>query len=358
MKSFFVITVAILIMANGCTKPKQDIIQPEVYSKQEMDQKLDSLVQTIQQSFDVVTQSVKAFDSASQARARVNAEEFRNYRRIITAIKIPDSVYFCETRIPLEIPDVRERFEKQMYLIMDEPAQIMLYLLRAQQLFPIIEEMLLNNSVPDDLKYIAVIESALKPKARSRAKAQGYWQFIYWTAKKYGVNSTKHVDMRNDLEASTAGAIAYFKKLYKQFGKWPSALAAYNMGETGLAKCIKEQRESDYYNLVLPVQTEAYIFRAAAVKLILEDPGRYDIPPEMINHWESIAKDTLTITIKYRLRVIWVAEWCETTYRQIVLLNPEIKDDMWGPGRYIINIPQGTREKFFNGLAAIKKRRL
>jgi len=215
--------------------------------------------------------------------------------------------------------------------------------------------MLANDSVPDDLKYIAVIESALKPKARSRAKAQGYWQFVYWTAKKYGVNSTKHVDMRNDLEASTTGAIAYFKKLYKQFGNWPLALAAYNMGENGLAKRIKEQGENDYYQLVLPAETEAYLFSAAAVKLILEDPGRYDIPPEMINHWESTVKDTLTITVKHRLMVRWVADWCETTYRQIVLLNPEIKDDMWGPGRYIINIPLGTREKFFIGLEAIKK---
>jgi len=306
VKKLFLLIVLLLLVIAGCSKPKQDIIQPEVYSKQQVNNKLDSLDKKWQQSFSMMQEKVEANDSLSKA----NSEEFKKYRRNITAIRIPDSVSFCNVRIPLEIPDVRQRFEKQMYLIVDDQAQVLLYLLRAKQFFPIIEEMLAQGGISDDIKYIAVIESALKPTARSRAKAQGFWQFMYWTAKKYKVNSTKHVDMRNDLEASTQGAIAYFIKLHKQFdGDWLLALAGYNMGENA----------------------------------------------ETINYWEEIAKDTLTITIRNRLLVRWIADWCTTTYRQIKLLNPEVKGDRWGPGKYVISIPQGTRQMFFNGLEAIKK---
>ncbi len=352
MKKFIVITFCLLLLI-GCSKPRQDIIQPEVYTKAETDQKFSELDESIQQSFDLVTEQTKILDSLT----RLNKEEFNNYRRKLTAIKIPDSVYFCGSRVLLEFPDVRQRFEKQVYLIADNQAQIILYLLRAKLFFPIIEEMLANDSMPDDLKFIAVIESALKSNARSRAKAQGFWQFIKPTAKTYKINNDKYVDMRNDLIASTKGAIAYFKKLYKQFDNdWPLALAAYNMGEWGLKNKIDSQKVSDYYQLVLPIETEQYVPRAAAVKLILENPGNYGIAPETINYWEEMEQsDTLTITVRNKLMVIWVADWCETTYRQIKLLNTSVKNDRWGPGRHLINIPSGTREMFFEGLTSIKR---
>ncbi len=336
-----------MVSCAGTTKMK---VEPERYTKAEVDSKLDSLNQQIEQSFGLLTGKLAETDSLTRA----NRDEFRNYRKNLTAIQIPDSVYFCGQRIPLERQDVRQRFEKQIYFFIDDQAQLVMYKQRSNVFFPVIEGLLSDSLMPTDLKYVAVIESALKPNARSRSKAQGFWQFISSTAKVYGLPHNEFVDLRNNLAVSTIGAINFFSKLHLQFDDWFLALAAYNMGENGLAGRISEQGTRDYFELVLPQETENYVFRAAAVKLILEDPGRYGIPQDEIVPWEASETDTVSVTVKSRLKVRWVADWCGTTYRQIKLLNTEVRDDTWGPGKYIINVPVGTREQFYQGLKDLK----
>src|SRR5690606_14743081 len=127
----------------------------------------------------------------------------------------------------------------------------------------------------------------LKSSATSRAKAQGFWQFMAGTGRNNGLKHNEYIDMRNNLIASTEAAGVYFKKLHAEFDDWMLALAAYNMGENGLRRNITEQKSSDYFRLWLPDETMQYVFRAAAVKLVLEDPSSYGIPPETIRYWDQ-----------------------------------------------------------------------
>lgn len=353
MKSLVVILITLLLII-GCTKPRQDIIQPEYYTQPEVDAKIDSLKQEIKQSFDVVipeVEKIKLIDSLSKA----NRDEFSNYRKNITAIQIPDTVEFCGQLIPLDRPDVRQRFEKVIYFYIDDQPQLMLYKQRSNLFFPIIDTMLAEGEIPTDIKYIAVIESALKPTAVSRAGAKGFWQFMYWTADRHEITNNHSVDMRNNLIASTGGAILYYRSLYEKFGDWFLAMAAYNRGENGLVRDIKEQGTRDYFEIVFPKrETEEYVFRAAAVKLILEDPDRFGIPQEDIVEWVAPKTDTVSVRVRNRLKVRWVADWCNASYRQIKQFNPELKGNKWGPGRYVITIPAGQSKNFYQGLKDIK----
>ncbi|XOU94686.1 MAG: lytic transglycosylase domain-containing protein [Candidatus Kerfeldbacteria bacterium] len=350
MKKLFVISFCLLLVI-GCGKPKHDIIQPEVYTKAEVDSLLIVLRNNTKQSVDLLVDKQIQNDSLIVE----NSLEFNNYRKNITAIQIPDEVTFCGQVIPLDRPDVRQRFEKILYFYTDNQPQLMLYKQRSNLFFHVMDSMLIEAGLSTDIKYIAVIESALRPSALSRAGAKGFWQFMYWTADAHEITNNHSVDMRNNLIASTAGAILYLKSLYEKFHDWFLAFAGYNRGENGLARDIKEQGTRDYFEIIFPQrETEEYVLRAAAVKLILEDPDRFGIPQEEIIPWVAPKKEIVTVRVRNRLRVRWVADWCETTYRQIKLFNPELKGDKWGPGKYEISIPAGQSDHFYQGLKDIK----
>jgi len=149
--------------------------------------------------------------------------------------------------------------------------------------------------------------------------------------------------MRSNLIASTNSAIRYFDTLYAQFGDWALSCAAYNMGENGLGRLMSDQGVESYYDLWLPKETEAYLFRAIAAKLILSNPGSYGIMPEKFTEWQRQESDTITVTIRSKLTAKFVAGACGSTYRQIRLLNPELKEASWGAGKHQITVPVGTR---------------
>ena len=350
MKQFIVISFCLLLII-GCSKPKQDIIQPEVYTKAEVDQKIDSLNQSYQRELFYYSKKIDANKEASQS----NQDKFDSYRMNISSIQIPDAVDFCGQLMPLDRLDVRQSFEKILYFYIDDQAQLMLYKQRSNLFFPIIDSMLAEAEMPSDIKYIAVIESALKPSAISRAGAKGFWQFMYWTADAHEIANNHSVDMRNNLIASTSGAILYYQNLYNKFDDWFLAMAAYNRGENGLARDIAEQGTRNYFDIIFPKrETEEYVLRAAAVKLILEDPDRFGIPQEEIIPWVAPKKEVVTVRVRNRLRVRWVADWCQTTFRQIKLFNPELKGNEWRTGKYEISIPEGQSDNFYQGLKDIK----
>ena len=350
MKKLFVIVFCIILVM-GCGKPEQDIIQPEVYTKAEVDSLVNDLRNETKQSVDLLVWKQKENDSLIVE----NSLEFNNYRKNIASIQIPDSVYLCGQVIPLDRPDVRQRFEKILYFYIDDQAQLMLYKQRSNLFFPIIDSMLIEAGLPEDLKYIAVIESALRPNALSRFGAKGFWQFMYWTADAHEITNNHTVDMRNNLIASTGGAILYYQNLYTKFNNWFLAMAAYNRGENGLARDIEEQGTRDYFEIIFPKrETDEYVFRAAAVKLILEDHDRFGIPQEEIIPWVAPKTEIVSVRVRNRLKVRWVADWCKISFREIKQFNPELKGIKWGPGQYTITIPEGQSENFYQGLIDIK----
>jgi peptidoglycan lytic transglycosylase D len=188
---------------------------------------------------------------------------------------LPRTLTLCGEMIPLENPHVWEMLDREFNITVWDRAQVFMYLKRAGRYFPYIEKKLSEAGMPMDLKYIAVAESALLTHSRSRVGAKGMWQFMRLAARSNGLRRDRIVDERLNFEHSTKAAIKYLKYLKRKFNTWPLALAAYNGGETRIRKAIREQKTRDYYRLNLPLETERYVFRIAAIKIVMDNPARY-----------------------------------------------------------------------------------
>ena len=187
---------------------------------------------------------------------------------------IPDTIDFAGERTPLRISDVKERFERELLVNANLNASTLLIIKRANRTFPIMEPILKKYGVPDDFKYLAVIESNLL-NAVSPAGAKGIWQFMPETAREKGMEVNDIVDERYHLEKSTEAACRYFLEAKARFGSWTLAAASYNGGMTGVTKQIEIQKVNDYYDLLLSDETSRYVFRILALKAIMKSPDKY-----------------------------------------------------------------------------------
>jgi membrane-bound lytic murein transglycosylase D len=261
--------------------------------------------------------------------------------RALHTFELPAKLEFAGEVVPLTRWDVDERLEREFLLALGNPAQVVLWLKRSSRYFPYIERELARAGLPEDLKYVAVIESALLPGAYSHASALGIWQFIASTAKRYGLSVTTGWDERRNPERSTAAALALLRELRQRFGDWPLALAAYNTGEARIEQAMRNQSVSSYYQLALSEETERYVFRALAAKLILSEPERYgfEIPHEQ--RYRPYDADVVEIELRDRVTVTELARQAGSFYRELKALNPEIIEDSLGKGRYSIRVPKG-----------------
>lgn len=151
----------------------------------------------------------------------------------------------------------------------------MLIIKRANRLFPVVEPLLKECGVPDDFKYLMIIESNGDPEALSPSNAGGLWQFLEKTARDYGLEVNSEIDERYHTEKATRAACQYLKESYEKFGDWLTVAASYNTGRTNVIKRQERQREQKAIDLVLPDETSRYIFRLMAVKTVLEAPAEY-----------------------------------------------------------------------------------
>jgi membrane-bound lytic murein transglycosylase D len=261
--------------------------------------------------------------------------------RALHAYELPARMEFAGEVVPLERSDVRERLEREFLLSVGNRAQVVLWLKRSARYFPYIEGELARAGLPADLKYVAVIESALLPSAQSTASALGIWQFIPATGQRYGLNVSPFWDERRDPERSTSAALAYFRDLYAQLRSWPLALAGYNAGEGRVIQARERQSRASYYDLALPGETERYVFRAFAAKLILGDPERYGfrIPSEQL--YRPFEVDTVTVPVRDRVTVVELARLAGSYYREVRELNPAILEDVLPRGDYRLHVPKG-----------------
>lgn len=192
----------------------------------------------------------------------------------VYALQVPSNLDFCGERMPLENPDIYERIDRELLVNTYWQSNGLLMLKRAQKYFPIIEPILAKHGVPDDLKYLAVIESGLT-NAVSPAGAKGVWQILSSTGREFGLEVNDNVDERYHIEKSTEAACEYLKKSKERFGSWTLAAAAYNAGNAGIAKRLEEQNVKSYYDLLLGEETGRYVFRIVALKEILSHPQKY-----------------------------------------------------------------------------------
>ncbi|MBK6620404.1 MAG: lytic transglycosylase domain-containing protein [Saprospirales bacterium] len=238
----------------------------------------------------------------------------------------PDHDYlFAGEEIPIEQFDVAERLERELLVNAFYHSSTILAIKMANRYFPEIEKILKEEEVPEDLKYLAVAESGLRP-ATSSADARGVWQFLKETGIQYGLEVNDEVDERYHLEKSTRAACAYFKALKKRFGSWTLAAAAYNMGGAALSKVMDDQRATTFFELNINDETSRYIFRVVAMKEMLTDPEKYGFSIPKAQLYKPL-DDYKEVEVKGPVQS-WgdFAKEHKTNYRVLKVYNPWLRD--------------------------------
>jgi len=197
-----------------------------------------------------------------------------NMKYGIFAIIQPEELDFSGEEIPIYSSEIWERIDKELLKNTYWQSNTMLYFKKANKYFPIIEPILKEYNIPDDFKYLAVIESGLD-NVVSPAGAAGFWQILKGTAREHGLEVNSAIDERYNLEKATVVACEYLQDAYNKFGSWTMAAASYNMGKNGAGREIEMQASNNYYNLHLNSETSRYIFRIIAVKEIMQNPKKY-----------------------------------------------------------------------------------
>lgn len=236
---------------------------------------------------------------------------------------IPDSLTFCGEAVPIDRYDVREALDRELMVNTYWQSNILLYCKRAYRYFPIIETILHEQGVPEDFKYLALIESGLT-NVVSPAKATGYWQILKSTGINYGLEITEEIDQRYSVEASTLAACQYLKSSYRQQGSWTAAAAAYNMGDGGYKRNASTQRTSNYWDLLLNSETARYVYRILAAKIILSDMPAYGIHLRVKDMYPILPYNTITIDTSVSSWVNFAIEH-GISYKQLKDYNPWIR---------------------------------
>lgn len=187
----------------------------------------------------------------------------------------PDSVSFCNERVPLEQKIVQERLDKAMLKMSYLRRKTGVILRRVDKWFPRLEKILADYNIPDDFKYMAVIESNLNSEARSPAGAVGFWQFIPSTAAAMGLTVNETIDERKDPIKSSKAACKYLLRSHRQLKNWTNVAASYNMGISGMKRQLHSQRKNSYFDLRLNRETGQYVYKIIALKEILENRNKY-----------------------------------------------------------------------------------
>ena len=254
---------------------------------------------------------------------------FNNKYSIFALPKPTSQIDFCAERVPLENPDIWERYDKELLKNTYWQSNTLLLYKRAHKYFPIIEPILAENKVPDDFKYLALIESGLE-NVISPAGATGFWQIMKETAKDFGMQVNSEIDERYHLEKSTIFACEYLSKAHKKFGSWTLAAAAYNMGPNGLQKQINRQKENSYYNLLLNDETSRYVFRILAVKDIIENPKRYGFQLTEKDHYLHLPTYTVSVDTA-------VTNWADFAHKHDINYKILKRYNPWLRQNYLTN---------------------
>jgi hypothetical protein len=290
----------------------------------------------------------------AQAEALVQIGDLRRQVQMLSAgglssvhYRLPPKIEFAGQLVPLGRRDVWERLDQEFMLYVGRPGQIMLWLKRMGKYMPLIEQHLRHYGLPGDLKYLAVVESSLRPTAMSSAGAGGVWQFIETTGRRFDMDSNPFVDERMDVAKATDGAMQYLQRLHGLFNDWPLALAGYNAGEQRVLDELREQGVSSYYDLALPAETERFVYKIIAVKVILSNPERYGIVIHEQEYYQTPEVEPITVRVSSnRLHLRNVAEAAGTHYAMIKYLNPQLKQRYLPRGVHQVYVPKGTGVAF------------
>ena len=238
---------------------------------------------------------------------------------------LPNNVTFAGEQVPMELPDVRERLDKELQINIYLHSNTIFLIKRANRWLPQMQEILRAHDIPDDFKYLPLIESNLL-NVVSPAEAVGYWQILKTSGQEFGLEITNEVDERYNPLKATEAACKYLKQAYRKFGNWTLVAASYNRGMGGIERAIENQREKSYYDLFLNEETSRYVFRLIAIKEIVENPLRYGfkINPKHYYEEEPLEYVEVTETVK---SLVDFAKNHGTNYKLIKRHNPWLRDE-------------------------------
>jgi membrane-bound lytic murein transglycosylase D len=258
--------------------------------------------------------------------------------KALESLEWPQNLNFAGESVPLDDFYVREAWERDFLILVDTPHQSLLYLKRSGKYFPFIEAELERRGLPQDLKYIAVAESALIEDSTSSAGARGIWQFMPNTGRQYGLTVDSNVDERLNFEKATISAFDYLEFLYEKFDNWSLAAAAYNAGHNRILGHLFDQEVISYYDLYMNAETSRYLFRILAIKTIMESPEDYGLTLRDPDYfaWPSLRRERVS-------GIEDLSQWAldqRTHLKFIKELNPWISGNSLPLGEWEIKIPQ------------------
>ena len=263
-------------------------------------------------------------------------------------IELPETMKFCGEEVPLDLFYVRERLERELVVNTYKHAATLLLLKRTTRWFPVMEPIMEQYGLPEDFKYLAMIESELT-NAVSPSKAVGFWQFLESTGKEYGLEINREVDMRYNVEKETVAACKYLKESYRKFGSWTSAAAAFNGGNGRITRTMEEQRVDSYYDMRLTEETQRYVFRILALKLITENPEKYGFQIGDNGWYQPFETTTVTVTHSIPNLIDFAFEQ-GTNYKMLKYFNPWLRSNsltISAGNSYDIKIPTGDYAKTY-----------
>ncbi|ALJ01083.1 murein transglycosylase [Rufibacter tibetensis] len=261
--------------------------------------------------------------------------------RVIKAPALPTTMSFAGEPVPLDVPDVAERLDRELLVNSYLQATTLMGLKRMQRYQPEIERLLKENDIPADFVYLSLAES-LFSQVTSPAGASGFWQLMPDTARGYGLQVNAEVDERFHVEKSTLVACKYLKSAKKKFGSWTNAAAAYNRGVGGIDRALEKQKVDSYYDLYLNDETSRYMFRILALKEVLGNPQKYGFELPKEQGYDPLPTRTLKVTST----IPDLAQYAKdqgTNYKTLRLYNPWIKAFKLtvAPGKeYVLQLPK------------------
>jgi len=338
-----------LLLVGYATPQAAEIKTEKVVIQIEPSEKLDALIEKVKE----LEQTIAAL------RSEIGELEDRlknvPIRPPLTTYKLPQEVYLCEERVPIEDRNVWENLDREFLVALENEAQVLLWMKRARRYFPYIEKRLKEMDLPDDLKYLTITESSLRPYAISPTGASGIWQFIPSTGEKYGMRRNRTIDERFDSFKATEGALAYLKSLYEEFKSWALSMAAYNVGENRVRKEIELQKTKNYFYLDLPIETERYVYKIAVAKIILSDPERFGFHLEANEFYDSLQVERVQIELAQPLPIMDVARAIGSYYKEVKEMNSHLSEETIPAGIHFLNLPPGTSDRFWTFFSTWKK---
>lgn len=243
----------------------------------------------------------------------------------VTPVPIPDTIRFAGEDVPLHIFYVKEQLDRELTVNTYWHSSTLLMLKRAARWFPVIEPILKEQGIPEDFKYLALIESSLM-NVVSPSGAAGFWQFLEKTGKEYGLEIDREVDERYHAVKATAAACRYNRKAYERLGSWTLVAASYNAGQRRISQAVEDQGTRNYYEMYLSDETSRYVFRALAVKLIYESPEKYGFKLQKGDLYDPHTYRVKTVNSTIHSLPVWAIEH-GISYRMLKELNPWLRSD-------------------------------